>query len=76
MKRCTVSVIDDDGEPRQVAVNATGLFDAVDQAIEQWSRLWCRVGEAVSIEVRNDNRGRALANAMIDGRLKGPVTVT
>jgi hypothetical protein len=35
-----VSVIDGDGEPHQVAVNAAGLFDVVDQAVEQWSRLW------------------------------------
>jgi hypothetical protein len=34
MKRCTVSVIDGDGEPHQVAVNATSLFDCVDRAIE------------------------------------------
>ena len=40
MERCTVSVIDGDGEPHQVAVNAASLFDAVDQAIQQWSRLW------------------------------------
>jgi hypothetical protein len=45
MKRCTVSVIDGDGEQRQVAVNAASLFDAVDQAIEQWSRLgWFNAG--------------------------------
>jgi hypothetical protein len=30
-----VSVIDGDGEPHQVAVNAASLFHAVDQAIEQ-----------------------------------------
>jgi hypothetical protein len=47
MKRCTVSVIDGDGEPHQVAVNAASLFDAVDQAIEPWSRLWWFNGGAV-----------------------------
>ena len=39
MKRCTVSVIDGDSEPHQVAVNAASLFDALDQTMEQWSRL-------------------------------------
>jgi len=40
MKRCTVSVIDGDSEPHQVAVNAASLLDTVGQAIEQRSRLW------------------------------------
>jgi hypothetical protein len=55
MKRCTVSVIDVDGEPHQVAVNAASLFDGVDQAIEQWSRLWWFDAGAV-VEVQAGNR--------------------
>jgi hypothetical protein len=55
MERCKVSVIDGDGEPHQVAVNAASLFDAVDQAIEQWSRLWWFNAGAVA-EVRVGNR--------------------
>jgi len=55
MQRCTISVIDGDGEPHQVAVNAASLFDAVDQAIEQWSRLWWFNSSAVA-EVQVGNR--------------------
>jgi hypothetical protein len=55
MKSCTVSVIDGDGEPHQVAVNAASLFDAVDQAIQQWSRLWWFNAGAVA-EVQAGNR--------------------
>ena len=55
MKRCTVSVIDLNGEPHQVEVNAASLFDAVDQAIEQWSRLWWFDASAVA-EVQVGNR--------------------
>ena len=40
MERCEVLVIDGDGKPHQVAVNADSLFDAVHKAIQHWSRLW------------------------------------
>jgi hypothetical protein len=40
MERCKVLVIDGDGKRHQVAVDAASLFDAVDRAIQQWSRLW------------------------------------
>ena len=54
MKRCTVSVIDGDGEPHQVAVNADSLFAALDQAIEQWSRLWWfNAGAVAEVQVGN-----------------------
>jgi len=54
MKRCTVSVIGGDGEPHQVAVNAASLFDAVDQAIHQWSRLWWfNAGAVAEVQVGN-----------------------
>jgi hypothetical protein len=54
MKRCTVSVIDGDGEPHQVAVNADSLFAALDQAIEQWSRLWWfNAGAVAEFQVGN-----------------------
>ena len=53
MKRCTVSVIDGDGESQQVAVNAASLFDAVDQVIEQWSRLWFSAGAVAEVQVGN-----------------------
>ena len=54
MERCTVSVIDGDGEPHQVAVNAASLFDAVDQAIQQWSRLWWfDAGAVAKVQVGN-----------------------
>ena len=55
MKRCKVLVVDGDGEPHQVAVNPASLFDAVDQAIEQWSRLWWFDASAVA-DVRVGNR--------------------
>jgi hypothetical protein len=55
MQLCTVSVIGGDGEPHEVEVNAASLFDAVDQAIQQWSRLWWFNAGAVA-EVRLGNR--------------------
>ena len=54
MKRCTVSVIDGDGESHQVAVNAASLFDAVDRAIAQRSRLWWfNAGAGAEVKVGN-----------------------
>jgi hypothetical protein len=54
MKRCTVSVLDSEAELHQVEVNASSLFDAVDQAIEQWSRLsWFNTGAVAAVEVGN-----------------------
>ena len=50
-----VSVIDGDGEPHRVEVTAASLFDAVDQAIEQWSPLWWFNANAVA-EVQAGNR--------------------
>jgi hypothetical protein len=55
MERCKVLVIDCDGKPHQVTVNASSLFDAVGQAIQQWSRLWWYDYGAVA-EVRVGNR--------------------
>jgi hypothetical protein len=40
MERCTVSIIGGEGEAYQVEVTASSLFDAVDQAMQQWARLW------------------------------------
>jgi hypothetical protein len=54
MERCKVLVIDGDGKAHQVAVNAHSLFDAVDQAIQQWSRLWWfDAGAVAEVQVRN-----------------------
>ena len=64
MKRCTVSVIDGDGEPHQAAVNATSVFDAVYQAIEQWSRLWWFDAGAVA-ECASHELLEALADPMM-----------
>jgi hypothetical protein len=63
MERCTVSVLDSEAELHQVAVNAASLFDAVDQAIEQWSRLWWFDADSVA-EVQAGNRSwRGAASA-------------
>jgi len=55
MECCKVLVIDGDGKPHQVAVNADTLFDAVDRAIQQWSRQWWFDAGAVA-EVQAGNR--------------------
>ena len=40
MKLCTVSMIGKDGEPHLVEVEASSLFDAAGQAVQQWARMW------------------------------------
>jgi hypothetical protein len=55
MERCTVSVIDREAELHQVEVNAASLFDAVDQATQQWLPLWWFNPDAVA-EVQAGNR--------------------
>jgi hypothetical protein len=63
MKGCTVSVIDADGQPHQVVVNAASLFGAVDQAIERWSRLsWFDAGAVAEVQAGN-RRWRVAASA-------------
>ena len=55
MTDCTVSVVGGDGQTHTVEVQASSLFDAVDQAAQQWARLWWYRGEAV-VEVRAGER--------------------
>ena len=68
MERCKASVIDGDGEPHQVAVSAASLFAAVDQAIEQWSRLWWfNAGAVAEVQVGN-RRWRVRVRRVISWR--------
>ena len=55
MTDCTVSVTSGDGKIHTVEVKASSLFDAVDQAAQQWARLWWYRGDAVA-EVLAGNR--------------------
>ena len=55
MKSCIVSVIDGDGRAARGCNKCRQIFDAVDQAIEQWSRLWWFDAGAVA-EVQVGNR--------------------
>jgi hypothetical protein len=52
---CTVSVRDGNGEIDTVAVEASSVFDAVEQAMRQWARLWWYRGDLVA-EVRAGQR--------------------
>jgi outer membrane biosynthesis protein TonB len=51
MKGCTVSIIGQDGQTYSLDVTASSLFDAVDQAVQSWAKLWWYKPDAV-IEVR------------------------
>jgi hypothetical protein len=51
MKDCTVSIIGQDGQTYSLDVRASSLFDAVDQAVQSWAKLWWYEPNAV-IEVR------------------------
>jgi hypothetical protein len=55
VKDCTVSVRAGNGEIDTVAVKASSLFDAVEQAMRQWARLWWYRGDLVA-EVRAGGR--------------------
>src|ERR1039457_6038693 len=57
MKGCTVSVVGGDGQTHMVEVKASSLFDAVDQAAQQWARLWWYYGNDV-VEVEVESSGR------------------
>ena len=58
MTDCTVSVTGGDGKIHTVEVKASSLFDAVDQAAQQWARLWWYGGRCGG---RSPGRGSALA---------------
>jgi hypothetical protein len=49
LKECTVSMVGKDGRTYETTVEATGLFDAADRAIQQWSRLWWYRPNGVSL---------------------------
>jgi hypothetical protein len=51
MKDCTVSIIGQDGQTYSLEVEASSAFDAVDQALQSWAKLWWYEPNAV-IEVR------------------------
>ena len=51
MMFCTVSVIGRDRQTHTLEVHATSLFDAVDQAMQQWALLWWCTGDELA-EVR------------------------
>ena len=68
MERCKVLVIDGDGKPHQVAVNADSLFDAVDQAIQQWWRLWWFDAGAVAEVQAGNLRWRVRLRRIISWR--------
>jgi hypothetical protein len=55
MKDCTVSIIGQDGQTYSLDVRASSLFDAVDQAVQSWAKLWWYEPNAV-IEVRADDQ--------------------
>jgi hypothetical protein len=40
VRRCTVSIRGKDGELHCKTVDATSLFDAADEVIRDWNRLW------------------------------------
>jgi hypothetical protein len=40
VRRCTVSIRGKDGELHSKTVDATSLFDAADEIIRDWNRLW------------------------------------
>ena len=50
MKRCTVSIAD--GETHMIEVEASSLYDAVDQASPQWAKLWWYQGDG-TVDVTN-----------------------
>jgi len=55
MTDCTVSVLSSDGRTHTAQVRASSVFDAVDQAAQQWARPWWYRGDAVA-EVRAGKR--------------------
>jgi hypothetical protein len=59
MTECTVSVAGGDGKIHTVEVKASSPFDAVDQAAQQWARLWWYRGDAVAEVLAGDRRWRA-----------------
>jgi hypothetical protein len=54
MRRVSVSVVGKDGEIHTKHVDATSLFDAADEVIRDWNRLWWWSSSAV-IEVASEN---------------------
>ena len=51
MKDCAVSIVDPGGKVHTLEVEASSAFDAVDQAVQSWAKLWWYEPDAV-IEVR------------------------
>lgn len=37
---CRVEFVGKDGQTRQIEIEASSLFDAANQAMQAWSRLW------------------------------------
>jgi hypothetical protein len=40
VRHCTVSFVGKDGQTHKKEVDATSLFDAADEVIRDWNRLW------------------------------------
>jgi hypothetical protein len=55
MTDCTVSVRASDGRTHTARVKASSVFDAVDQAAQEWAPLWWHRGDMVA-EVRAGKR--------------------
>lgn len=55
MKDCLVSIAGRDGETHTVEVQVKSLFDAANQAVEQWARLWWYDGDSV-VEINDGSR--------------------
>ena len=68
MERRTVSVLDSEAELHQIEVNAASLFDAVDQAIEQWSPLWWFNAGAVAVVQVGNRRWKVRLRRVISWR--------
>jgi len=73
MMDCSVSIIGQDGQTYSLDVQASSLFDAVDQAAQNWAKLWWWKSDAV-IEVRaGDQRWKIRAGRVREWKAaRGP----
>lgn len=71
VRRCTVSIRGKDGELHTKTVDATSLFDAADEVIRDWNRLWWWSSSSL-IEIESGpDRSKDIAVGSTCGKVAG-----
>ena len=67
---CCVEITGKDGKKHILTTDAASTYDAVEKAVQAWSRLWWWDADVVAIVKRNDESWNVPINSVIQKRPK------